>query len=191
MHEEVDRVRPHPIQMTSSQAIHHTFGVAHLKSSSRYMVLSVIVQLFLFASCAKDPVAIDLVEYVNRDILNISQLEVASLESYASVTGPNYTSDQALLKALQEFVVPNYGRFLKLLRDVHPVREEIIPLHRTYIRGAEHLYSGFKTLMLGVETQDAHLVEEANRRIEEGRVLNQQWRRELLALYEKHGIKQK
>lgn len=149
----------------------------------------VIVSLVLSVGCAKDPVAIDLVEYVNQDILAISQLETTSLDRYASVTGTNYQSDQVLLAELQNFVVPNYGRFLRLLRNVHPAREELKPLHRTYIRGAEQLSSGFKTLMLGVETQDRHLVEEANRRIEEGRLLNEKWRQELLSLYKKHGIK--
>lgn len=192
-HAEVDRGHPNPIKMTIPQTIRRliAYGVAHLRSCPRYILLAVIVHLFFWTSCVKDPVALDLVEYVNRDILNISQLETASLERYASVTGPNYKSDQVLLHALQDFVVPNYGRFLKLLRDVHPVREEIRPIHKAYIRGAEQLYSGFKALMLGVETRDVRLVEEANKRIEEGRLLNLQWRRELLSLYEKHGIKQK
>lgn len=163
-----------------------------MRSYLRSMLLPLImVYVTLSAGCAKDPVAIDLVEYVNQDILAISRLETASLDRYASVTGTNYQSDQVLLAELQNFVVPNYGRFLRLLRNVHPAREELKPLHRTYIRGAEQLSSGFKTLMLGVETQDRHLVEEANRRIGEGRLLNEKWRQELLSLYQKHGIKQK
>jgi hypothetical protein len=144
---------------------------------------------FLF-SCATDKVARDLVIYVNQGILGIAELERSSLKRYASVRGENYTTDQRVYEALRDDVIPQYKRFLDLLREIKPETEEIRRLHGIYIRGAEYLCKGFKTKMLGLEKKDEHLIRLGNEQIEKGREENERWRNELLALNKAHNIKQ-
>lgn len=131
----------------------------------------------------------DLVDYVNQDILGITQLENRALADYAAVTGKNYTNDQALLAALNDQVIPLYKRFLDLLRKVAPRQQEIAQLHALYVSGAEDLYAGFNLIRTGVEQADEHLVRAANSKIENGRKKTERWRAQLLALYEAHGVK--
>ncbi|MEW6668924.1 MAG: hypothetical protein AB1512_27255 [Thermodesulfobacteriota bacterium] len=153
-----------------------------------------IVAVFLilalaWTGCARDPVARDLAEYVNRGVLGIAELERVSLEKYAAVTGTNYTTDKRFYDALRDDVVPLYKRFLDGLRRLRPETEEVRQLHNVYIRAAVSLYEGFREMMVGLEQQDVNIVRAANRKIEKGRAENERWRKELTALTGKHGLK--
>jgi len=136
-------------------------------------------------------VAIDLVEYVNQGILGIAELEGNSLKHYASVTGENYTTDEVVYAALNNDVIPLYKRFLDLLKNIEQQTDEVRQLHTIYISGAEMMHNGFKTKMLGLENKDENIIRLANNKIEEGRMVTEKWRTELLSLCKKHGVVQK
>ena len=65
-------------------------------------------------------VGLDLVDYVNRGLLRIEELEKSALERYDSVTGKNYFTDEKVHDALRNDVIPEYERFVELLRDIKP-----------------------------------------------------------------------
>lgn len=136
--------------------------------------------------CATDRAAIEMVAYVNQDVLRIAELERRPLERYASVTGDNYRSDQAVREALADFVVPYYGRFVDQLLLIRPEDEELKRLHGIYIQGAWLIYSGFKTKLIGLESGDPIIVRAGNREIEEGQTKTRQWREGLNRLGEKY-----
>jgi hypothetical protein len=146
---------------------------------------------FFIWSCATDRATMDLVKYVNQDILDIAQLEQKALESYASVTGKNYTTNARLYEALKDDVIPHYRQFVDLLRDINPKTQEVRELHGIYIRGTEYLYKGFREKMFGLETRDVYLVRAANRQIEKGRVETDKWRKELADLCRHYGVAEK
>jgi hypothetical protein len=147
--------------------------------------------LLLLGSCASQRIAIDLSAYINQGILNIAPLEHHALESYGAVTGEKFTSAESVRLALQEKVIPNYGRFLQLLREIRPKEEEIRVLHGHYVRGAERMYGGFRTKLLGLEQGDELLIHAGNRDIENGRMETERWREELKVLYRKYGVVEK
>jgi len=138
--------------------------------------------------CASSKVGLEVVNYVNQGILGIADLERRSLESYASVTGENYTTDQRVYEALKDQVIPVYKRFLDGLRNLNPQEKEIKKLHGIYIRGAELLYSGFKLKMVGIEKKDKNLIGLANEKIDKGRLENETWLKELTALSQQYGV---
>ena len=144
----------------------------------------------LMAGCATHKVARDLVEYVNQGILNISELEIKALKIYASVTGKNYTTDEKVYESLNKDVIPIYGQFLDLLRNIDPEEDDVRQLHSIYIHGAETIYSGFKIKMLGLEKNNEHLILTGNNKIEKGRIETEKWRAELMVLYKKYGVAQ-
>lgn len=146
---------------------------------------------FFMGSCATDRATMDLVKYVNQDILDIAQLEQKALESYASVTGKNYTTNARVYEALKDDVIPHYRQFVDLLRDINPKTQEVRELHGIYIRGTECLYKGFREKMFGLEIRDVHLVRAANRQIEKGRVETDKWRKELADLCRHYGVAEK
>jgi hypothetical protein len=139
--------------------------------------------------CATDKVALDLTNYLNQGVLNIAELEQKSLERYASVTGSNYRDDQTTYAALNDYVIPLYKRFIRGLRALQPETQEVRDLNRIYIDGADSLLDGFRLILLAIETQDPSLIRPANEYLEKGRLENERWRRELIALAEKHDVK--
>ena len=62
-------------------------------------------------------------------------------------------------------------------------------LNRIYIDGADSLLEGFKLVMIAIETEDGSLIRPANEYLEKGRLENERWRNELIALAGKHGVK--
>lgn len=147
--------------------------------------------LLIMLSCATNRVSRDLVTYVNQEILGIVELEKKSLSSYGAVVGQNFTTAERVYDALKNEVIPQYGRFVELLKDITPETEEVMKLHRIYVRGAEYLLSGFKAKMVGIKTEQEPLIRTANRQIVKGRIETEKWRAELIKMYQKYGIVEK
>jgi len=160
--------------------------------AGKIKIITLIFSLALASvsgGCATDKVAIDLTNYLNQGVLNVAELEEKSLARYASVTGSNYKNDQTTYEALRDYVIPLYKRFIRGLRALQPETEEVRSLNRIYIDGAESLLEGFKLVMLAIDTQDASLIRPANEYLEKGRLENERWRKELIALAGKHDVK--
>jgi hypothetical protein len=155
----------------------------------RVGLITTLMLCVVLIGCATDPVAIDLTNYVNQGVLQIAELEQKSLERYASVTGPNYKSDEEVYAALNDRVIPLYTRFLRGLRKIKPETQEVRELNHVYILGAESLLDGFKTLKIAIEEKDRNLIKVVNEELGKGRLENEKWRRELTVLANKHGVK--
>ncbi|MFC1868264.1 hypothetical protein ACFL0H_09045 [Thermodesulfobacteriota bacterium] len=147
-----------------------------------------ILVYLLIHGCSTDRIVMDLANYINLDILRISEMEVEPLKRYAELTGPNYVSRDVMLRVLKEDVIPVYRRFFELLKEIKPQTDEIKKLHRVYINGAELIYRGLREKLGGLELKDEDMIRAANKKIERGRIENERWRKELSAIYVKHGI---
>ena len=158
-----------------------------------------ICTVTLFLSCASDkgytggklitgPAANDIVTYVNQGIIAIAELEQRSLESYASVTGENATTDKRLFETLRDFIVPTYKRFVIGLKNIPVENQEVREVHAIYIKAAESTLEGFQTIMIGSENSDETVIRQGNKKLEEGRAGIDRWRSELDTLYNKHGV---
>jgi len=126
--------------------------------------------LILAACATTSSVSQDLISYVNQGILGIAPIEA---------------------EALNNKVIPRYGEFVQLLRQIHSPSEEVNQLHQFYLSGAEKLEKGFRVKMLGLETRNDGLVSAGNQSIESGRRDTEKWREELAKMYAKHGVAQK
>ncbi|MDB9822435.1 hypothetical protein OAC89_01910 [Deltaproteobacteria bacterium] len=162
------------------------------------VVISVLIICVFLAGCTSDrfgsgsfttgSAAKELVNYVNQGILRIEELEKRSLESYASVTGENYTTDERAYEELKDVVIPIYKRFLDGLKSINPENEDIKRVHGIYIRGAESMYDGFKTKMLGIENKNEPIKIQGNEKIVYGREEIERWQLELEALCKEQGV---
>ncbi|MBN1903753.1 MAG: hypothetical protein JW927_01515 [Deltaproteobacteria bacterium] len=160
--------------------------------------LTFVIFMITFFSCASGqnntggklvsgPAASDIVNYVNQGLIAIAELEQKSLETYGSVTGENSTTDQKLLDALKDYIIPTYKRFLTGLREIRPETLEVKQVHSFYIKAAESTMEGFQTIMLGLENRDQRIIEQGNRKLEEGRTGIEKWRTELVELSKTQG----
>ncbi len=159
-----------------------------MKKERMFLVLFILSICLFMAACATDRTAADLVYYVNQDLLGIADLEKEALADYASVTGDNYTTDQKVYEELKNYVIPLYGRFLDELRGINIGNEKIRKVHGVYVSGAELLYDGFKTKMMGIEMDNEDVIIQGNEKIEKGRDEVNRWRTELFELYKKYGV---
>lgn len=166
---------------------------------SAYYTIILICIITLFSSCASDrnhtggrliagPAATDIVNYVNQGLIAIAELEIKSLERYASVTGVNATTDKKLFETLRDFVVPTYKRFVNGLKNISPAHKEVRQVHAIYLRAAESTLEGFQTIMIGSEKSDITIIKQGNKKLEEGRAGVDKWKAELSILYKKHGV---
>ncbi len=165
---------------------------------STYSYLAIVVLMITFSGCASGenntggklvsgPAANDIVNYVNQGLIAIAELEQKSLETYASVTGENATTDQKLLDTLRDFIVPTYKRFLTGLKDIKPETQEVRKVHSSYLKAAESTLEGFQTLMIGLENKDQRVITQGNKKLEEGRIGIERWRTELMDLSKTQG----
>jgi len=148
-----------------------------------------LITVTLFAGCAVDPKKEDLVNYVNRDMLSIAQIEVEAFERYAAVTGKNYTTDQAVYNALRDEVIPIYERFSQLLNQIRIEDEEVARAHGHYLKGSKKILKGFKLKLHGIAGKDEVVIILGNKKIEEGIRENLKWREQVIALKEERGLK--
>ncbi|NLD39565.1 MAG: hypothetical protein GX654_22155 [Desulfatiglans sp.] len=166
----------------------------HLK----FLYLTFVIFFIIFFSCASGeknsggkllsgPAASDIVNYVNQGLIAISELEQKSLEAYASVTGENATTDQKLLDTLKEFIIPTYKRFLTGLREIRPETLEVRQVHSFYLKAADSTMEGFQMIMIGLENKDYKIIEQGNKKFEEGRNGIEKWRTELIELSKTQG----
>ena len=150
----------------------------------------VVLATCIIVSCATaDTVGQDLVSYVNNGVLPLAEYERKALASYGAVVGKNYTSDQAVYDALKNDVIPNYKRFLEGLKSIQPTDREVARLHGTLVSAAESMYRGFQLKMIGIQQKDDTVIRLGNSKIEEGRNLNDEWRKGLNDLAQKYGAK--
>ena len=159
--------------------------------AGRHIRLLPLILALLFGSfgCATGKVSVDLTTYVNQGVMNIAELEQKALAKYASVTGKNYKNDETVYQALQDDVIPLYKRFVRGLRAIQPETEEVRTLHRIYIEAADSLLEGFKLVLLAIEKQDSSIIRPANEYLEAGLRDTERWKKDLIALSAKYGVK--
>ena len=129
-----------------------------------------------------DPKKEVLANYVNHDILAIAQIEFAAFERYAAVTGKNYTSDEAVYRALRDEVIPVYKRFVHLLNRVSLEDEEVARVHGFYLKGSKKILKGFELKLHGIAEKDDTVTRLGNKKIDEGIRNTLAWRDQILAL---------
>ena len=152
------------------------------------LMLSVCVFSVMFG-CAANRVPRDLAAYMNQGILNISELETKSLMRYASVNCQQCDiTDEEIYNTLKHEVIPNYKRFLYLLREIRPETEDVRKVHAMFIQGAEMIDSGFKIKMIGIEKKDKHLIRVGDGRIDSGMLKIYEWKKKLAVLFKEHDV---
>jgi hypothetical protein len=52
--------------------------------------LLIIISLLININCNKDPIQADLLDYINKDLKELAELESAAVDAYGGSTGDNY-----------------------------------------------------------------------------------------------------
>jgi hypothetical protein len=158
------------------------------KKKRKAFSLTVMIVALLTGGCLPDPVTQDLVVYINQGLLDIAELEIKAMEWYGSINRDERSKEQPGYKILKNDVIPTYGLFLKLLRELNPKTKEVQSLHAIYLRGAEMICRGLKGRLLGIESKDENIIRQSDQRIIQGQLETLRWRDALENLSKAYGV---
>ncbi|NNG01988.1 MAG: hypothetical protein HKM93_21565 [Desulfobacteraceae bacterium] len=151
-------------------------------------IVSIFLVFLFVLGCAVGPVEMDLVNYINQDIMSVAAVEQAALDRYTAVSGMNYESDEKLYETLNTEVVPTYHEFVNALALIQPETKPLKRLHASYIDASVLRLRGFETITNGIRLQDPHLITAANQMFAQSKAAMDDWRQALQELYAAHGI---
>ncbi|WP_147534772.1 hypothetical protein [Bacillus marasmi] len=147
-----------------------------------------LIAFVLLSGCLKDPIQEDILNYVNSELSQAHKLEKKAVTAYESVTGANFTNDQALYDALQNEVIPTYKQFLQELKAVKIETEELEKIHDIYIKAAETQLEAFEVIIQALENQNPVLINQANDMLEQGRNQISDYQKKLDNLAQEHNV---
>lgn len=117
----------------------------------------------------KETVHADLYTYIQYNLKEVIPLEKKAVESYQSVTGSNYTSDQSLYTTLNHDVIPMYADFVTQLKAIHPETKEVQDIHHLYVKAASLQLQAFSMMSEVLINNDQSKVQEVNSMLEDAR----------------------
>lgn len=129
-----------------------------------------------------------LLDYINKDMVEIADLEEKMLESYNSVSGTNYTDDLTMYNEINETTIPLCHQLSEAVAAVAPADKEIAAVHNTYSNFVSKYLNAMAMINAAIETQDYAQVATANDLIAEANNLSFQYQQELRTLAEERNV---
>lgn len=152
------------------------------------IAMIILVSLLLLGCEQQNPVQDDLLNYLNDELAPLADTETEIIDSYDSVMGLNYTSDEEAYNVLTEDVMPKYREFALELEEIQPTTQEVREIHDLYIAAVNKQYNAIVQMIAALEHQDTNLVVEANEKLDEGRAGIRDYRNKLHALAAEHHV---
>lgn len=126
-----------------------------------------VLALLVLASCSSKKQDA-LLDYINKDLVEIGEIESKMLESYNSVSGVNYTDDQTMYDELIEVTLPLCQELTEAVQNISPDDTEIARVHNIYRKYVTKCLNAFAMMISALETQDVSQVVSANDLLTEG-----------------------
>jgi len=149
-----------------------------------------LLLVFNLIGCGNSEKQDALLKYINKDLVEISDIETKFLESYESVTGDNYTNDF-------DMYVEFSNNTSILARELNSAAlevgmaiddEEILEVHKIYIDSTSNFMNAVSLFLSALETQDYAQLSLANEKLNKANSLALDFKKELNKLAEKYNI---
>lgn len=129
--------------------------------------ISLIMITFVFSTgcLGKTSIKKDLTNYIKEELPTVFKLETDAINSYASVSGANYSDDQTMYKTMKETVIPTYKRFVDKLDKINPKTKQVNDAHEIYVTAAKTQLKAFNEILTALENQDVDLITQANTKL--------------------------
>ncbi|OZB98058.1 hypothetical protein [Paenibacillus sp. XY044] len=151
---------------------------------SAFLIFSVLT------GCSNtDPVAEELISYINEQMTPLGKEEQELLNAYESVTGENYKDDETTHKVLVEEVIPGYNEYIGKIEAIKIESKELREVHEIYIDGLNLQISAITSIAIALEQQDGEAIVEANEKLSEARKMMREFQTKLKELTKEHKIK--
>lgn len=132
-----------------------------------------------------------ILQYINKDLVPIAELETTMLNSYSSVSGSNYTDDQTMYNTIVNTTLPLAKQLNeKALSLVNTIDDpELLMVHKKYVEYSSKMVSSFALMVTALDTQDVTMVTNANEKLNEANSAGIDFKAELTNLAKKYNVK--
>ena len=103
------------------------------------VALLLLMAMFVYCGCAKDPVKEDFLKYINDDE-KLSSLQTECETLYGSEAGTNFKNYESTLRIL-ELVIPKYQDYLDQLKKMKYTTPEVLNLQNIQIQCVQARYN--------------------------------------------------
>lgn len=139
--------------------------------------------------CSTNSVKEDLLNYSNKELPKIVDLENEVVSGYEGVSGDNYTDDITMYNALLNEIIPASKKLIEAAEDITPKTKEVREIHELYISSINHQNSAFVIILSALETQDFEKINSANEKLDLARKENRDFLQQIKELGEKNSVK--
>lgn len=131
-----------------------------------------------------------ILQYLNKDLLPVGELEEKVLTSYSSVTGNNYKSDNIMLN---EFSTKTLRLTKQLNEAAVEVKQkisdpDILAIHEKYIIYTEKLTETITMMISALKNQNMDTMNAANQKLNEANASVTEYKNEMTLLANKNGV---
>ena len=142
-------------------------GENEMKKMNHIKILFCILLMILLgtvAGCKKNnPVADDLVQYVETDLKAILPKEQEAISNYNMVCEQtNKLSSKEVIQKFETSILPDYKEFLDNLKKLQPQTQEVRELKDIYVEGATLQYEAMNMIVEALKQQDSNKMKEAD-----------------------------
>ncbi|MFC0186767.1 hypothetical protein ACFFJY_00640 [Fictibacillus aquaticus] len=115
-----------------------------------------------------------IIQFINKDIEEVSVHEVEAKQALATVSGKNYKSDEEMYGVLTSQVIPVYEKARDTAEKLDPKLEELEPLTDRVKEATSIYYEALLIQKEALEKQDKNLIDQANAKVMEySAIINQ------------------
>ena len=150
------------------------------------LIAVMAISLLLLSGCG-DQVSKELENYIENQMPALEAIEENIINSFNSELNNKSAGDDALLKALNEDVIPCSDELIEAAESVELETDELKKVHAIYIDAMTTQNQGFKKLAEAISNNsDAEMAQEANALLEKADETCDTFVKELNALADEH-----
>jgi murein tripeptide amidase MpaA len=129
-----------------------------------------------------------IIDYINKDIKKVSDLETEAYQSLSSVSGENFTDDNTMLAEIDNKALPAYEHAVKEAKNLKPKIKELEAPTQQIVKTTETFLEALRLQKEALEKQDKQLMEEANKKMLEHQSLLEKYHAEMGKLAKKYDV---
>ena len=138
--------------------------------SKKLMYLSGLLFIcVVVASGCKNKQQTELIDYINKEIPPIAELETKVTDEYEAVSGDNFSNDQIMQDAILNEIIPNSSKLIDTAEAVVIVNKQLRDAHEIYIAAINKQHNAFNLIAKALDTADVEMVSKANILLSEAR----------------------
>jgi hypothetical protein len=152
-------------------------------------ISTLLLCVVVLAGCGKaDPVQDDLINYINKQLPALVELENKVTTQYEASTGKNFIDDAKLAAKLKDVVIPASNELVAKTKAIVPATEEVKKVHSKYLAVVTEQHEAFNMFLQAVQKSDEKLVDTANGKLTNAEKVSNEYLADLEALKKAHKV---